>query len=252
MSAFTKGITNFAGEGDSAGVGQSYKLWKDCSIDTLALDYNRGYVFKDNFLTLPTGKYTITQAGSAGTLALNNDEGGVAVIDCGSDTATQGANVQLNSTVGAGVFTQASGTLWFEARVKIEEITTGCEFFIGLSEIDTAIIDTSANASLNHIGFESVTDDNVLTFHAEVAGARTSATATIHTLVEDTYVRLGFKVVDRARIEVWVNGSKVDTLTAGFPLVGMVPSLVCQCGTTNEDAIANLDWWDVAVQRTSA
>tara|TARA_R110000824_G_scaffold13979_3_gene60104 strand:- start:3913 stop:4659 length:747 start_codon:yes stop_codon:yes gene_type:complete len=248
MSAFTKGITNFQEEGSL--VGQSYKLWKDCAIETLANDYNRGYVFKDNFLTLPTGKYTATQA-TAGTFALGDDEGGVALADCNSTTVTQGINVQLNSTVGAAFRTQASGKLWFEARLKASDIATGPEFFCGLSSIDTTIIGTSANTSANHIGFESVSDDGVLLFHAEVAGVRTSGTATIHTLVEDTYVRLGFKVVDRARIEVYVNGAKVDTLTAGFPLVGMVPSLVCQSdGAT--DSIVHLDWWDCAVEKTAS
>ena len=249
MSAFTKGITNFQEEGSL--VGQSYKLWKDCAIETLANDYNRGYVFKDNFLTLPTGKYTATQA-TAGTFALGDDEGGVALDDSGSNTATQGINVQLNSTVGAAFRTQASGKLWFEARVKVTDMATGPEFFCGLSEIDTAILDTAANASVNHIGFEAVSNNGVLTFHAEVAGARTSSTATIHTLVEDTYVRLGFKVVDRARIEVYVNGAKVDTLTAGFPLVGMVPSLVSQVSVGATDSIVHLDWWDCAVEKTAS
>lgn len=249
MSAFTKGITNFQEEGSL--VGQSYKLWKDCSIETLAIDHNRGYVFDDNFLTLPTGKYTATQA-TAGTFALDDADGGVVLADSGSNTVAQGINVQLNGTTGAGFWTQASGKLWFEARVKLTDIATGGEFFIGLSEIDTTILAASANSSANHIGFESTTDDNVLTFHAEVAGTRTSATQTIHTMVEDEYVRLGFKVVDRTRIEVYVNGAKVDTLTAGFPLVGLVPSLVCQVGTTNEDVIAHLDWWTCAVERTAA
>lgn len=252
MSAFTKGITNFQEEGSL--VGQSYKLWKDCSIDTLALDYNRGYVFKDNFLTLPTGKYTLTDttpSSGAATFALGDLDGGVGILDAGTAAEGEGGQIQLNSTVGAGFFTQASGTLWFESRVKVADMATGPEFFLGLSAIDTTILASSANTSANHIGFESVSDDGVLLFHAEVAGARTSSTATIHTLVEDTYVRLGFKVVDRARIEVYVNGAKVDTLTAGFPLVGMVPSFAVHSdGTT--DSIGYIDWWDVAVERTAS
>lgn len=248
MSTLVNGITNYVGE--ESGLGQSYDLWRDCKIETLENDYNRGYAFRDQFLSLPTGKYTATPA-TAGTFALSDLEGGVALADCNSATATQGINVQLNSTVGAAFFTQAAGKLWFEARVKVADIATGPEFFCGLSEIDTTVIAASANSSANHIGFESVSDDGVLLFHAEVAGSRTSSTATIHTLVDDEYVRLGFKVVDRTRIEVWVNGSKVDTLTAGFPLVGLVPTLVCQSGGTT-DPIASLDWWDVAVERTAS
>lgn len=248
MSAFTKGITNFQEEGSL--VGQSYGLWKDCSIDTIASDYNRGYVFRDNFLTLPTGKYTATATGSA-TFALGDVDGGVALADAVSTTQGQGINVQLNSTVGASFFTQASGKLWFEARVKVADIATGPEFFLGLSSIDTTVLASQLNSTANHIGFESVTNDGVLLFHAEVAGSRTSSTAAIHTLVDDTYVRLGFKVIDRARIEVYVDGLKVDTLTAGFPLVGMVPTLVNQTGGTT-DPIAYLDWWDCAVERTAS
>jgi hypothetical protein len=249
MTTFINGITAYGGE--ESGLGPS-SLWKGCAFQTLERDENRGYAMSDNFLTLPTGKYTATQA-TTGTFALSDAEGGVALADSGSTTVVQGINVQLNSTVGAPFFTQATGIMWFEARLKAADITDsglqkGPEFFCGLSEIDTTVIGTSANTSANHIGFESVSDDNVLLFHAEVAGVRTSSTASIHTLVDDTYVRLGFKVVNRARIEVYVNGVKVDTLTAGFPLVGLTPTFVCQSGGTT-DPILHLDWWKCAVER---
>ena len=249
MSTFQGVYTNYVGEYE--GRGQSGKLWKDCPGGDLALDLNRGYLFIDGFMTLPTGKYTATQA-SQGTFALDDAEGGVVLADCGSSTVVQGINVQLNSTVGEAFATQAAGKLWFEARVKVVDMPTASpQFFCGLSVIDTTVIATSLNSSANHIGFESVTTDGVILFHAEVGGVRTSSTAAIHTFVDGTYVKLGFRVVNRAKIEVYVDGVLVDTLTAGFPTTEMTPTLVCQSGGT-DDPIVHLDWWSCGVEQSAS
>lgn len=248
MSTFQGIYTNYAGEYESRG--QSGLLWKDCPGGDLALDLNRGYLFIDDFKDLPTGKYTATQA-TAGTFALSDEEGGVALADCNSTTATQGINVQLGSTVGEFAATQSAGKMWFEARVKASDIATGPEFFCGLSAIDTSVLASSANSSTDHIGFESVTDDNVLLFHTENGGSRTSSTATIHTLVDGEYVKLGFRVTNQSKIEVYVNGAKVDTLTSNVCTALMVPTLVCQSGGTT-DPIVGIDWWSVAVEQSAS
>lgn len=253
MSTFQGIYTNYAGEYESRG--QSGLLWKDCPGGDLNIDLNRGYFFLDDFLDLPTGKYTATQA-TTGTFALSDEEGGVALADSGSTTEAQGINVQLGSTVGEFAATQTAGKLWFEARVKASDITDsgtqkGPEFFCGLSAIDTSVIAASANSSTDHIGFESVSDDNVLLFHTENGGNRTSSTATIHTFADDEYVKLGFRVTNQSKIEVYVNGAKVDTLTTNICTALMVPTLVCQSGGTT-DPIVGIDWWSVAVEQSAS
>ena len=49
-----------------------------------------------------------------------------------------------------------------------DDISTGIiRVFVGLSEVDTTIIDSGANSSANHIGFELVDDNLEIDFHSE-------------------------------------------------------------------------------------
>lgn len=232
--------------GTSQNNGISYDLWKDCPWLSALQDPGVGYGIFDDFLDLPTGKYTATQA-TAGTFALDDAAGGVALADCNSTTVVQGINVQLNSTTGE-IFTPAAGkTLWFETRIKIADTATGPELFVGLHEIDTTIIATSALSGSNMIGFSSVTDNNVILFVAEKATAANTEACT--TMVDDTWINLGFKVYEDAGALVcdqWINGvqqaSTTQQVAANIPVVAMTPSFVCQSGGTT-DPILHIDWY---------
>lgn len=234
-------ITRYAVSTDRA---PSPSLWAGFNLEEYR-NFERGWMFEDDFCLDHdlTNRYTATQA-TAGTFLVIDAEGGVADADCNSTTVTQGINVQAGSTVGEMFLPQADDILIFEARVKVTDMATGPEFFLGLSVIDTSIIAASANSSANHIGFESVSDDGILLFHSESAGSR-SSTTTPHTLVDGTYVKLGFKVKGTSEILVYVNGIKfAETITSNIPTTEMVPSLVCQSdGAT--DSILSIDWWRV-------
>lgn len=238
-------VVRYAGRG---GRGPSPALWGGLNLEDLR-NYDQGWLFEDDFCGDHdlTNRYTATQA-TAGTFLITDAEGGVADADCNSTTVTQGINVQASSTVGERFLPQADDIIYFEARVKATDFTpdsTGPEFFLGLSVIDTSIIADSANSSANHIGFESVTDDGVLLFHSESAGSR-SSTTTPKTLANATYVNLGFKVTGTSLIEVFVDGVKFgETITSNIPTTEMVPSLVCQSDGT-VDTIVSIDWWRCA------
>jgi hypothetical protein len=224
----------------------SNELWRDCPRGSILMDPNTGYYFRDDFMQLVTGKYTITQAGSAGTFALIDGAGGIAVVDCASSTATQGANVQANTTVGEHFLPAEGKTIWFEVRLAVADMaaaTTGPEFFCGLSVIDTSIIASSANSSANHIGFESVTDNGVLLFHSESAGTRVSTTTpggfATAAAGAYSYRNLGFKVTGTSLIEIYVDGVKFgETITASIPTTEMVFSIVNQSDGTVDPTIA--------------
>jgi len=245
MATISNVYTQYVGESD--GRGESGLLWKKCPWADIQDSLSRGYAFQDDFLAFnPTGTVYTSTSATTGTTALDDAAGGVLLLDCGSGTEHQGETLQMGTTVGECWVTSTTNDLWFETRVKVVDSATDCQLFAGLSEIDTTLLASGANTSANHIGFESLTDDGVLTFHAEVAGARTSATATIGTLVEDTWVRLGFHVSKRNKIQVYVDGVLKDTLTAGFPLVEMTPSFVMQSGGGATDPILHIDWFRVA------
>lgn len=225
--------------------GLTTALWKDIEAIN-GVDPRYGMFWFDDFHELPTGRYTATQA-SQGTFAIDATVAntGVALADCNSTTVTQGINVQA---AGTNVSPAAGSIVTFEARVKAADTATGPEFFLGLSIVDTTIIGTSANSSTDHVGFESVSDDNILLFHTQNAGTRVSGATSPHTLVEDTYVKLGFRIIGADKCEVWVNGQMVDVAFAATPDIPigsiLVPSLVCQSGGTT-DPIVHIDWWAV-------
>lgn len=236
----------FAGETDT-GRGPSFALWNSAGsvLADLAMgNFNRGFIaWRDDFVDLPTGKYTATQA-TTGTFALDDAEGGVALADCNSSTVTQGINVQLGGTAGETVKAVANQVIWFEARVKVVDMATGPEFFLGLAVTDTTIIAASA-LSAQAIGFKSETDNGVLLATCKDGSSETTGVGT--TLVDGTYVKLGFKVTGTSKVEFFVNGAIVSTVTANIPTTEMRPSLVCQSdGVT--DSILHIDWGHCVVQ----
>ncbi|WDI44778.1 hypothetical protein [Bremerella sp. P1] len=218
---------------------ESRDLWAACPKQLIRDEYGAGKFFETDFMGKDVGMFTATQA-TAGTFTVDTGlEGGVAVADCASATATQGINVQAD---GAAFVPAAGVNLFFEARVKIADTATGPELFIGLSEIDTAILDTSAMASTNIAAFYSVTDDNVLAFATEDGGNATTE-AGVYTMVEDTYVKLGFKIEGLSKITPYINGVAYDdnAITTNIPDTAVVPTFVCQSGGTT-DPILYIDW----------
>lgn len=221
--------------------GPTTELWK--GIPEPGCDPRFGVCLFDDMHDLATGNWTATQA-TAGTWALDTTVGdrGVALADCNSTTATQGINVQRP---GWAVAPAAGKIIAYEGLLKAADIATGPEFFWGLSVVDTTLIASSANSSADHVGFESVTDNNILLFHTEDGGTRVSGATSPHTLVDDTYVKLGFRIIGLTAVEVYVNGSIVNVAFSATPDIPegsiLVPSLVCQTGGTT-DPIVHLDW----------
>lgn len=209
-------------------------LWADCPLQEYLHDPSIGTYLNETFQSYnaaaTTGDWVLTQA-TAGAAAVSTADTGVLEIDSNSTTATQGVNLQRVKSI----FVPAAGKdIWFEASFKIVDTYDKAEIFVGLSDVDTGIIASSANASDNHIGWQCVTDDGVLLFTAEKAG--TGATKAAATIAEATYIKLGFKVTGVTSAQQYINGVAVGEAhaTANIPVVATVPSFVCQSGGTND------------------
>lgn len=176
------------------------------------------------------GDYVLTQA-TTGTAAISTAAPGVLELDSNSTTSTQGATLQRVKSP----FVPAAGKhIWAEWAIKVVDTFDKIELFVGLSELDTTLIASSANSSANHLGWEITTDDGVLLFAGEKAGAR--ATAAAATIAEDTWIRLGLYVNGVTSVQQYVNGVAVgDPLaTANIPVVALYPSFVSQSAGTND------------------
>jgi hypothetical protein len=210
-------------------------LWKNCPLLEYTFDPSIGVLLDERFdsydAAATTGDYVLTQA-TTGTAAISTAAPGVLEIDSNSTTATQGVNLQRAKSM----FLPASGkSIWAEFAFKIVNTYDKAEIFVGLSELDTTLIAASANSSANHIGWQCVTDDGVLLFTNEKAGA--GATAAAATIAEDTYIRLGFFYDGTAdTVQQYINGVATGSaaVTANIPKVALYPSFVCQSGGTND------------------
>jgi hypothetical protein len=203
--------------------------------------------FHDNYVG-SAGDYTLTAAGSSPTFARDTTAPniGVWLLDCASSTSTQGGNLQW---VSLPVAVTASNILGFEVRLKAADIATGPEFFAGVHANDTTIIGSSAmdGTASSYAGFKSLTDNNVV-LPVSADNVAEEAGATNHTLVDDTYVRLGVLIYKREFVDFYVNGVKTTRHTTRIPAASevMYPSFVCQsAGTT--DPIVHLDAFRIAV-----
>jgi hypothetical protein len=213
---------------------------KNDEIENGGLD--QGFGLTDEFLTFDDeNKWVLTQA-TAGTAALDvAAKGGVLLLDCNSTTNNQGVQIQLGGAAGAASFiASAASKIYFEARVKIADIgSTTCQMFVGLAEVDTSVLASAANSTANHIGFEAI-NTTAMGIHSEKAGSR-SSTASVHTVVDDDYVKLGFIVDGLTKITPFVNGVSQTAITTNIPIVAMTPSFVCHSSGTT-DPILHVDW----------
>lgn len=224
------------------------KLWRDFNPAAVAADPGRGWIIHEDYFRIGTAAedYIGTQA-TTGTFALDPAaENGVALIDSASSTVTQGFQVQytaINVTPAAGV------TIAFETRLKVADVATGPEFYAGLGIADTTFIATSAVSATDWIGYYSITDDNILLFGIDDGTA--SLTTTPGTLVEGTYIKLGFKINGLDSIEMYVDGDEKASLAASVSMANIpdtiiCPTFVCQSNGTT-DPITHIDWWRMGV-----
>lgn len=206
-------------------------LWRDCPLQEYIHDPSIGVYLNEAWVGYDaTDDYTLTQA-TAGAAAISSAAPGVLELDSNSTTAAQGATLQRNKAC----FLPAAGKhIWAEFTFKIVDTYDKAEIFAGLSETDTTLIASSANSSANHIGWQCVTDDGVLLFSSEKAG--TGATKACATIVEATYIKLGFYVNGITSVQQYVNGVATGAAhaTANVPIVALYPSFVCQSGGTND------------------
>jgi hypothetical protein len=237
--------------------GPTLGLWKDFPARGES-DPRYGFTWHDDFLyTILTdsgsdikaitsgGAYAVENA-TSGSVAQDTNVGniGVALLNSGATTDDQGVQIQ-----GGPVVAPAAGRkIAFETRLQFDAIGTGPIFFAGLSIIDTSVFASGANTSTDHVGFECVVAaDKVLTFHTEDGGTRISGATSPHTLVEDTYVKLGFLIDGNAgaSVTVYVNGVKTGVAFTADPDICtdtlIVPTIAALANGTTQP-IAHVDW----------
>ena len=242
---------------DRDGRGPSRDLWKNCPREEIMLDSNIGYCYRDDFLDLPTGKYTLSDLPSGGgnsTSVLSDSIGGSILLSVISTDDLDAFNFQTGSTVGEFIAIGTDVNCWFETRLKMTAVATN-GMFVGLSAIDTTLlIADSLISSPDYIGFHSVEHaDGDIVGIAENAGTTTSSTALVDAPTFANTYKLGFHTTGVSKIEWFVNGKKVvptTNITASTSIPDgtlMVPTFAATTvGTTAP--ILEVDWFEVFVE----
>jgi len=191
----------------------------------------------EDFDRYAAGDWTITETNASATEALTNEINGVLLI---TNTAADDDRVTMQK-VGESYLPAANKTIFFEARFKISEATQS-DFLIGL-----VITDTTPLANSNGIYFRKDDGDTNLDFETN-ASSVASTDAGIHTVVADTYIKVGFKVTGTGLVEYYVNESKKGQFLVNIPITEITPTIHLQNGDGNART-ASIDYIFVAQTR---
>jgi len=195
----------------------------------------------------------VVENATAGTADVIDGAGGILELDSASSTADQGVQVQHKTET---ILPADGKPIIFECRLKVTDAIAGVQLFCGLSELDTTVFASGENTSENHIGIEANATTQAATsgrldFVAEKATARASV-STVHTLVEDTYVILGFYVDGLGYATPLVNGiagTSIETGSDNLPVVELAATFACLEEGGSVDPITSLDWYYVIQAR---
>lgn len=181
-------------------------LWASCPMLAMLQDPSVGHVYDEHFDTYVAGDWTITEVGS-GSQALANEAGGVLLLTTGA-TENNGPNYNKK---GESWKLAAGKPLWYEIKLKISDATQS-DFLVGLSITDTEML----GAVTDDVSFRKIDESASVSFVTEKNSTETT-TASVHTMVADTYVRLGFFFDGAGTIYAYVNGVLVATHTTNIP-----------------------------------
>jgi len=178
--------------------------------------------YEEDFHVYTAGDFTITSTGS-GSRAVTDGVGGLLLITTGG-TNDNSEEFQLKSET----FLPAAGKeIFYEARFKVED-ADDCDFFMGLADTDTEVIDGVSDG----IYFKSDDGDANVDFGTMNTSVG-SLEGAVGTILDDTFIKVGFKVVGVSSVEAWINDSKVATLTTLIPTTELTVSFALQTGSAN-------------------
>lgn len=166
-------------------------------------DPTKYHTYFDDFNTYSSASWTNTTTGS-GTVATTSVDGGCILL---TTSGTSADNVFLD-LLAAGFLMATGAPTWFKCRFKASDVTNS-SLVIGLQIIDTTPLDvTDGIYFLSSTGAATV---DVICRKDATTGS-TSATA-IATLVNDTFVTLGWYWDGIDNLAYYVNDVQIGTLT---------------------------------------
>lgn len=258
------GQTAIIGSGAVAsGVGLSPAIWSDAPLLQMMLDPTLGIMAKDFFTAVQATGFPYELSGDNGTFAAVASAPGTALLNAPSSGDNNEAHIAYNNDVGGLITCNATKKWWFEARLKLSQITVAGGVIVGLLEQGASAGDILADnsmvltATLDFLGFQIVEATNPTTMVWRTINQLASRTAINEAaaVASTSYVKLGMKSVPNsagtlATVTFYVNGVALpDTVTTAgtnFPLnVTLIPHFGVKTGDTTAFGVT-LNWWCAA------
>jgi len=257
----------------TSGRGPSPGIWGDCPVLEMMLNPGKGWIHFYDFQNGPEiaaatavssatacGYTVYSEANATATQQTDAPEGELLLEVNGADDI----DIALGYSEKAGCIKIAASqpkAFWFEARVKMATVgdnKTG--MFIGLHDegcfvADGILADDGAMTSDDYLGFlwPSSDNDTIDTVCELAAGAMLQIQDTVAVPVNDTYIKLGMKLIEgETNVRFYVNDVETSTTVAvtnaKFPAdQELQPVLALRSAAADSPAGgASIDWWRFA------
>jgi|GEM_PF-640456 len=194
--------------------------------DAITMPYPaRDFQWFDDFFKYTAGDWVVTEINDS-TQAMGDANGGTLVLT----TLTAENDAASLQSVGE-IFTLASGKeAFFEARFKIGEATQS-DFIMGLQ-----VRDTTPLAVADGVYFQKDDGDALLDIHSMATSVDTAALG-IHTVVDDTYMKVSFYYDGGTSIVYAVDDVVKGTLTATPTTTELTISFAVHAGSAAADVL---------------
>lgn len=214
----------------------------DLFADMVQPDPTLFHTYFNDFDTYVAGDWTVTETDAAATQALTAGDGGLLLI---TNTAADNDLVALQKNPAAFTFTAGKKT-FFRCRFKVSDATQS-DLVFGLQVVDATPLDvTDGIYFLKADGAATV--DFICRKNASTGSTTASAVAT---MVDDTFIELGFYYDGQSKVAYEVNGSVLGSLDASSTYL---PDTTCTVSFAlqNGEAVAKtmtVDYVYVAKER---
>ncbi len=219
-------------------------MWDNSPI-SLDPDARRTYFeIDDDFYTLDTtatvGDWTNDAVGTGTVGVAANTAGGVALLTC--QATTDDASEQLTH-VSAPFYLAAGKTLWLEARVKLVGDITQSEVALGLVALGEDLTAVSDVKPQDGVAFTKQDGATTFTLTASKNGTNTGEVASVHTLVNDTWVTFGLLIDGVTSVTPYIDGTAGTAATATIPDdLSLAPFFLVRNGDATTQEVLHVDY----------
>lgn len=229
-------------------------FWEDCPSSAHPQYHQMVHELFDDFNDLSTGTeigWNVTEDTSDCTQVISDAINGVALLTNKASTDDNGQQIQWHSEL----FKLIEGKkLWFECKIMCSAgDATNLDFFVGLSATEdlTGVADSMP---ANGVGFHKDDGDTNIDVSSSDGGTNLQVAAA-STLVDATFIRLGFKfdggATGSATITPYINGTAGTAISSVTyaTMAEMSPIFMVRNGDGSTAQNLNIDYIKIVAER---